>query len=148
MLPCTACCWWQYIGTLLYTLITITLLYLGWQNRDFSYLNAEYGTGYALGIIGGVMMLLLYLYPARKQWRPMRRMGPVKYWFRMHMILGVVGPVTVIFHSNFRLGSLNSSVAMTVEKPSGGAPGCSWRSRIVRCGNSGSSRPAPSPKQQ
>jgi len=93
-------------------LFTITLLYLGWQNREFNYLDAESGAGYALGIIGGVMMLVLLLYPVRKKWRPMKRLGAVKHWFRMHMILGIAGPVTIVFHANFQLGSMNSNVAL------------------------------------
>jgi len=99
-------------GPALTALFTITLLYLGWQNREFSYLDAESGVGYALGIIGGVMMLVLLLYPVRKKWRPMKRLGAVKHWFRMHMIMGVAGPVTIVFHSNFKLGSMNSNVAL------------------------------------
>lgn len=42
----------------------------------------------------------------------MRRWGRVKYWFRAHMMLGIVGPALVVFHSNFKLGSLNSNVAL------------------------------------
>jgi len=57
-------------------------------------------------------MLLLLLYPLRKHARFMRHLGPVKYWFRTHMLFGIVGPVCILFHSGFRLGSLNSNVAM------------------------------------
>ncbi len=88
------------------------LIYLGWQDRADSYLSAESGLGYALGIIGGSMMLLLLLYPLRKKLRFMRRLGPVRHWFRMHMVFGVLGPLLVLYHSNFQLGSLNSSVAL------------------------------------
>ncbi|MEM7282806.1 MAG: transcriptional regulator, partial [Pseudomonadota bacterium] len=38
--------------------------------------------------------------------------GPVKNWFKTHMILGVVGPLAILYHSNFQLGSLNSTVAL------------------------------------
>ena len=57
-------------------------------------------------------MLLLLLYPARKRLAFMRRLGPVKWWFRSHMILGIVGPVTILFHCNFKLGALNSNVSL------------------------------------
>jgi uncharacterized membrane protein YidH (DUF202 family) len=33
-------------------------------------------------------------------------------WFRLHVILGVAGPVLILFHCNFRLGALNSNVAL------------------------------------
>jgi len=39
--------------------------------------------------------------------------GSVKTWFRIHMVLGVIGPVFILFHANFRLGSLNSNVALS-----------------------------------
>lgn len=68
--------------------------------------------GYALGIIGGVLMLILLLYPARKRFRFMKLLGPVKYWFRGHMMLGVIGPSCILYHANFQLGSLNSNVAL------------------------------------
>ncbi len=88
------------------------LVYLGWQNRMEQPLTAESGLGYLLGIIGGVLMLLLLLYPLRKHARFMRRLGPVKFWFRTHMLFGVLGPVCILFHSGFRLGSTNSNVAL------------------------------------
>jgi hypothetical protein len=33
-------------------------------------------------------------------------------WFRAHMVLGVLGPVLVLFHSNFKTGATNSNVAL------------------------------------
>ena len=38
-------------------------------------------------------------------------MGSVKFWFRFHMFLGIAGPVLIILHSGYRLGSLNGAVA-------------------------------------
>ncbi len=91
-------------------IITAIILY-GWYVAEDSYITPEEGIGYWLGIIGGVAMLLLLTYPMRKKWRPMRKMGNVKYWFRVHMFLGLLGPVLILFHANFGLGSINSSVA-------------------------------------
>jgi hypothetical protein len=87
------------------------LLIAGWISRDQRYIVAESGTGYWFGIIGGSMMLVLLLYPMRKRFRRWAAIGSVKSWFRIHMILGLAGPVIIIFHSGFRLGSFNSSVA-------------------------------------
>jgi hypothetical protein len=39
-------------------------------------------------------------------------MGPAADWFRFHMLLGVLGPVCILFHSNFGLGAANSNVAL------------------------------------
>lgn len=99
-------------GARIFGLSVVTALYLGWLNRDFSYLKAESGLGYALGIVGGVMMLLLLLYPARKKWRSLKWLGQIKHWFRIHMLFGILGPVAIVFHANFQLGSLNSNVAL------------------------------------
>ncbi len=88
------------------------LLYMGWKNRDANLLTPKSGLGYALGVVGGSMMLLLLLYPLRKKVRSMHRLGPTKYWFRAHMVMGILGPVLTIFHSNFHLRSQNSKMVM------------------------------------
>ncbi len=87
------------------------LIYAGWKQRPEWPLTAESGLGYGLGIIGGTLMLLLILYPLRKHLRVMRKLGPTKYWFRIHMLFGVLGPVCILFHTGFQLGSLNSNIA-------------------------------------
>ncbi|KAF0191260.1 MAG: putative FAD-dependent pyridine nucleotide-disulfide oxidoreductase [Gammaproteobacteria bacterium] len=100
------------LGVLLFSIGVMLAIYTGWQNRTTSLMTAESGAGYALGILGSVLMLVLLLYPLRKRARFMRNLGPIKYWFRTHMILGVVGPVCVLFHASFQWGSLNSNVAL------------------------------------
>jgi hypothetical protein len=88
------------------------VLLIGWLNRDQDYLTPESGIGYWLGIAGASLMLLLLLYPLRKRMPRLRAIGSLTFWFRLHMALGLVGPALILFHSNFRLGSLNSNVAM------------------------------------
>jgi hypothetical protein len=68
-------------------------------------------TAYWLGVGGGVGMLLLLTYPMRKHLRFMQRFGAGSRWFAAHMILGVAGPVLILLHSNFQIGSLNAGVA-------------------------------------
>jgi hypothetical protein len=99
-------------GPLIFSLSVAGSLYLAWRVSGQQHLTAESGLGYALGIVGGVMMLLLLLYPLRKKLRFMRAWGGVRYWFRIHMILGVLGPSLILVHANFKLGSLNSNVAL------------------------------------
>lgn len=99
-------------GLLIVLLIVGAALYLGWQSRSEQHLTAESGLGYLLGIVGGVLMLLLLLYPLRKRVRFMRRLGATKHWFRAHMLLGIIGPAIILFHANFNLGSLNSRIAL------------------------------------
>ena len=90
----------------------VLALAAGWAVRDYNYVVAESGIGYWLGIIGGSLMLMLLVYPMRKRFRRWAVIGSVKAWFRIHMILGLVGPLLIIYHSGFKLGSFNSSVAL------------------------------------
>ena len=64
------------------------------------------------GLAGAVMMLILLLYPLRKHVGLLRNLGEIRHWFRFHMMLGIVGPLLVIFHSTFTIGSFNAGVAM------------------------------------
>ncbi len=90
----------------------LLLVAAGWAARDQNYLVAESGIGYWFGIIGGSMMLLIFAYPLRKRFKRWASIGSVKSWFRIHMFLGLAGPVIIVFHSGFKLGSFNSSVAL------------------------------------
>ena len=91
----------------------VAVLWVGWLNREDNGLTPENGVGYWLGIVGASLMLLLLLYPLRKRVKKWwRAFGTIRFWFRAHMILGVVGPVLIILHSNFKLGSINSNVAL------------------------------------
>jgi hypothetical protein len=80
--------------------------------RDFELIAPQHGVGYWFGIIGSVAMLVLLMYPMRKKIPILRNAGAVKHWFRLHMILGLVGPLLILYHCNFRLGSFNSQVAL------------------------------------
>ena len=91
----------------------IAALFFGWQHRDDNYLSAETGTGYTLGIVGGSLMLVLLLYPLSKRIELLTRFIPIRYWFGIHMLFGIIGPVLILFHSNFQTGSTNSTVALT-----------------------------------
>ncbi len=98
-------------GLVLFAFLAAVLL--GWLRRADGWVDPENGLGYALGIIGGSMMLLLLAYPLRKRaGKKLRPAGSVGFWFRVHMLLGLVGPLAVLFHSRFTFGSLNSAVAL------------------------------------
>ncbi len=85
---------------------------IGWLARDKGLVNPGDGLGYWLGIFGSSMMLSLLLYPYRKRIKPLQILGTTTQWFRSHMILGLVGPLLVLYHCNFQLGSFNSRVAL------------------------------------
>jgi len=67
--------------------------------------------GYNLGLVGSIFMLLLLLYPLRKRVQFLQRAGELKNWFKVHMFLGIAGPVLILYHSTLRLQSLNAAVA-------------------------------------
>ena len=96
----------------LFYLATGVLVLAGWHKRTQVYLTPENGIGYALGIIGASLMLMLLLYPLRKHIRWTRVFGPVRHWFRAHMLMGVIGPVCILYHCNFQLGSPNGNIAL------------------------------------
>lgn len=97
----------------IFNLSAITMLIAaGFLLREEELFTAESGTGYWLGIIGAVLMLLLIIYPIRKKLKTGRYLGSVRFWFKTHMLFGVLGPVAILYHSNFSTGSLNSTVAL------------------------------------
>jgi hypothetical protein len=97
---------------LAFSVVIVVVLCIGWLDRNDSSLTPKSGVGYWLGIAGGLLMLLLLVYPLRKRMRSLRLIGTVAFWFRAHMILGVFGSVLTLWHANFRLGSINSNVAL------------------------------------
>ena len=99
-------------GIPVFHLLVLLLVFCGWKYGSYLYLTPEQGVGYALGITGGTMMLLLMLYPLRKHARWAQGLGAVRHWFRGHMLLGILGPVCILLHCNFQLGSINGNVAL------------------------------------
>jgi hypothetical protein len=97
---------------LVWTVLVAGLIYWGMHSHLELYITPKRGFGYWLGIIGGSMMLLLLIYSARKRAPWLRWMGGIPTWFEIHMVLGVVGPILILFHANFRLGASNSNVAL------------------------------------
>ncbi len=95
-----------------FTFAVIAALVWGFKGHLDRYITPDRGLGYALGIVGGSMMLVLLMYPARKRAAWLNIFGGVPGWFKAHMTLGVVGPLLVLFHSNFSLGATNSNVAL------------------------------------
>jgi hypothetical protein len=100
------------IGLPLVSLLCGAALVAGWKVRDEQYLIPDSGLGYDLGIVGLALIVLLLGYPLRKRMRVLRSRGRLRTWFELHMMLGVLGPAAILFHANFRLGSLNSNVAL------------------------------------
>lgn len=102
----------ERIAAPLFSVIIAILLYWGWLKREEFLVTPEWGAGYWLGLVGGVIFLLIFIYPLRKKARFLRNAGSVKTWFNMHMVMGIVAPVMILFHCNFSLGATNSNIAL------------------------------------
>lgn len=95
----------------LYAVLALPVLG-AWQFSRLGLFRSGDNLGYWLGVAGGVMMLLLLLYPARKHFKFSHRWGKLKWWLLVHMILGIGGPLLILVHTTFHLGSLNAEVAL------------------------------------
>ena len=85
---------------------------LGWQVISQPGYSSGSRTGYNLGLAGAVMMLLLFLYPLRKHVRWLNAAGPLREWLNLHMLLGICGPLLILFHSRFSIDSTNAGIAV------------------------------------
>jgi len=94
--------------------LAVTLTMYGWDyyslgtvHRPFSPKHAKLkpsGTvGLKLGMLGLFLFALVYLYPLRKRWLWLARQGKAKHWLDFHMMLGLVAPMVISFHSAFKV---------------------------------------------
>lgn len=96
---------------LLYAVLASLVLGAWWVSRQ-GYFRAGDDVGYWLGVAGGLAMLTLFSYPLRKHVRFLHNLGKVKWWLVGHMVLGIAGPLLILVHSTFHVGSLNAGVAL------------------------------------
>lgn len=98
--------------SLIVAILIVCALAAGWHwRRDLPW-SAEFGTGYWLGISGLSCVGLLLLYPLRKRVSALRVFGSVPAWFRIHMFLGAIAPVFILYHARFSVSSMNANVAL------------------------------------
>ena len=62
--------------------------------------------GINLGMVGVMMFFLIYLYPLRKKWGWLGRMGNSRHWLDFHVVLGSAAPIIIAFHSSFKFGNI------------------------------------------
>ena len=93
--------------------VTLLLVIAAWGIGRQKWYTPGSELGYYMGVVGGVMLLVLLLYPLRKHVGFMQSWGASKHWFRAHMFLGITGPLLILLHSTFHVGSLNAGVALS-----------------------------------
>jgi hypothetical protein len=83
---------------------------LGMADRAYSPLRPLFrpsgAVGLDLGIFGLCLFLCLFLYPIRKLWPWLGRLGKTKHWLDFHVLLGITAPVIITMHSSFKLSGL------------------------------------------
>jgi len=65
--------------------------------------------GQTLGVVGGVLMLMPFLYMMRKRIPGLRSLGSQKTWLEIHLFCGIFGPVLVTFHTSFKFNGIVSA---------------------------------------
>src|SRR5271165_1074112 len=53
--------------------------------------------GIDLGFLGVLMFCAIFLYPLRKRWTWLQRLGQSKHWLDVHVVLGIAAPVCIAF---------------------------------------------------
>lgn len=93
-------------------LLVVLLLVLAWLVAFGKLYEPGSTLGYNLGLAGGLLMVSLLIYPLRKRVRFLAWLGHMETWFKFHMLAGIGGPLLVLFHSTFKIGSMNGRVAL------------------------------------
>jgi hypothetical protein len=93
--------WFPFASGLTLALI---LAQSGWYTVESDF-------AYWIGAFGGSLMLLLFLYPARKRFRWMESTGAMKFWFGFHIFVGIGGPFLIVVHSTLAMRSMNALIA-------------------------------------
>lgn len=76
--------------------------------------DIRFGSGlrFWVGVAGAAAMALTLLYPLRKMFARLRLPGSVGAWFHIHLLLGLGGPVLVLYHADFGHGGSNANIAL------------------------------------
>ena len=79
---------------------------LGAADRPFSpkhvLLKPSGSIGIKLGFLGFVIFFTIFLYPLRKRWSWLGKLGQTKHWLDIHVLLGLTAPFVIAFHSAFK----------------------------------------------
>ena len=62
--------------------------------------------GLHLGMLGFFLFLIVYLYPIRLRWAWLGRQGSSRHWLDFHVLLGLVAPLIITFHSSFKFSGI------------------------------------------
>jgi hypothetical protein len=62
--------------------------------------------GLYLGFFGVALFVGIFLYPIRKHWPWLARIGSTRHWLDIHILMGLTAPAIVAFHSTLKFKGL------------------------------------------
>lgn len=101
----------RQVRSLLFAIALVLTAWLLYTLANMPALAPSTDAGYYIGIVGASLMLLLMSYPLYKRVRMFRAWGTTRFWFRLHMVCGLLGPALIIVHSGLNMRSMNAAWA-------------------------------------
>lgn len=101
----------RQVRSLLFAVALALIAWLLYTLANVPALAPSTDVGYYIGVVGASLMLLLMTYPIYKRFRAFRSWGKTRFWFRLHMICGLLGPAFIIVHSGLNMRSMNAAWA-------------------------------------
>lgn len=76
------------------------------HHPDFRVFRPGGHLGLTFGIVGSVLMIGLLLYVVRKRTSLFGNWLRLSGWLRVHILMGVIGPIFILLHTSFKLNGL------------------------------------------
>jgi len=94
----------------------MALLIFGFFFPFREYMTPKAGLGFGLGVAGAIAMLIAilgYSIPKRiRFFRSIKNQQSTTNLFNMHKVLGILGPIAILYHCGYHLGATNSNMAL------------------------------------
>ncbi len=66
--------------------------------------------GHGVGIVATLFMMSNFLYAVRKRWRLLKGAAPIRRWLTVHMFVGIMSPLVIVFHAAFQSNNLLATI--------------------------------------
>ncbi len=76
------------------------------HHEDYRAYRPAGNLGIVFGYIGSAMMILMLTYSLRKRTRILGKKISLRNWLKLHIYLGVCGPLFIVLHSSFKVQGL------------------------------------------
>ncbi len=76
------------------------------HHEDYRALRPAGSLGIVFGYIGSAMMVLMLSYSLRKRTKLLGKRITLRNWLKLHIYLGVCGPLFIVLHSSFKVQGL------------------------------------------